>query len=280
MNKTKIFIFTMVLLLTNNTFFQGQNIHNSYLQIQQPVSVGKGKLHIFPAPKRLSNGCIIMLIPGGRYARLAIDNEGFDWVPFLNSLGYTATVLQYTMPKGIPEIPIRDACEAMRYIRLHSKEWNIENAKVGVFGFSAGGHLASMMTELIDSIERPDFAALFYPVITMDSENTHKASRENLFGEHATKQLEQQYSSQLHISSNMPNIFMALSADDRNVNPINSLLFFQALIEKNNQSTLHIYPSGRHGWGFSSDFKYHDKMLYDLTLWLKEISSKITPSKK
>ena len=234
---------------------------------------GKGVLHIFEPADSTDNGNAIILIPGGRYARLAIRNEGYEWTSYLNDMGFTAAILEYTMPDGNPLKPLDDAADAVRLLR-NGNNASVRRAfnNVGVFGFSAGGHLASMLSETDDSISRPDFVALFYPVISMDKNVTHLPSHDNLIGKDADGKTEKAYSTEKNVKENMPHIFIAASSDDRNVSPVNSLLFCKALIEHGFTPTMHLYPAGRHGWGFSRSFKYHDVMLDDLGTWLKDIS--------
>ena len=127
------------------------------------------------------NGMAVIMCPGGGYARLAMNHEGHDMAPWFNTQGITYVVLKYRMPNGHNEVPFSDVEQAIRLVRQHAAEWNINPAKVGIMGASAGGHLASTLATHYTSKEtRPDFQILLYPVITMDANFTHAGSRENL----------------------------------------------------------------------------------------------------
>ena len=230
---------------------------------------GEGRLIVFPADAANNCGRAVVLCPGGGYARLSMENEGYNWVPFFHEMGYTAVVLKYQMPKGNPLFPIGDAEEAMRLMRKRADEWGLK--EVGIMGFSAGGHLASTITVSNDSLTRPDFSILFYPVVTMSQQFMHRRSHNELLGEDASEETNRQYSAELHVTENTPPVFLALSSDDRTVFPLNSTRLYEALLQKNRPASLHVYPSGRHGWGFRDSFPYHEQMLNELKQWLKQL---------
>ncbi len=136
----------------------------------------------------------VLVLPGGAYEHLAIEHEGTDWAPFFNSMGIACVVLKYRMPHGKKEVPISDAEQAMRLIREHATEWKINPNDVGVMGFSAGGHLASTLATHAKKGACPNFQILFYPVVTMDPEFTHKGSHDNFLGKKPSKKDEAMYS--------------------------------------------------------------------------------------
>lgn len=219
------------------------------------------------------NGMTILMCPGGGYARLAMNHEGHDMAPWMNAQGITYVVLKYRMPNGHHEVPLSDAEQAMRLIRQHAQEWNINPQQVGVMGASAGGHLAASLATLYTSDEtRPDFQVLFYPVISMRPGITHAGSRSNLLGGEPTPELEEKYCLERHVNSRTPQAFLMLSADDKAVPPANSLGYFQALLEQKVPATMHVYPIGGHGWGFRDSFTYKRQWTEELEKWLREIS--------
>lgn len=247
------------------------------IEAQQRIDVKLGDaekpavMHVFPiAADSINSHTAIVLCPGGGYSRLSMSNEGYDWVPFFHSLGITPIVLEYRMPHGDPTIPVCDAEKAMRTARERSAEWNVNPRKVGIMGFSAGGHLASTITVSKDSIVRPDFSVLFYPVVSMCEDYMHRRSHNELLGEDASEEMNWRYSAERHVTEQTPPVFLALSNDDRTVLPLNSTRFYEAMLANNRPCSLHIYPTGRHGWGFRDTFLYHEQMKAELIQWLHQ----------
>ena len=216
------------------------------------------------------NGMAIIMCPGGGYARLAMAHEGYDMAPWLNAQGITYIVLKYRMPNGHREVPLSDAEQAIRLVRQHAAEWNVNPARVGIMGASAGGHLAASLATLYGSDEtRPDFQILFYPVITMGAD-THQGSRNNLLGENPSDELVRDYSLENRVTSRTPQAFIMLSTDDTSVPPVNSINYYMALVKQKVPATLHAYPVGGHGWGFRDDFSYKRQWTGELEKWLRE----------
>lgn len=216
------------------------------------------------------NGMAIIMCPGGGYARLAMAHEGYDMAPWLNAQGITYIVLKYRMPNGHREVPLSDAEQAIRLVRQHAGEWNVNPARVGIMGASAGGHLAASLATLYGSDEtRPDFQILFYPVITMGAD-THQGSRNNLLGENPSDELVRDYSLENRVTSRTPQAFIMLSTDDTSVPPVNSINYYLALVKQKVSATLHAYPVGGHGWGFRDDFSYKRQWTGELEKWLRE----------
>lgn len=223
---------------------------------------------IYPAAK--PNGVAIVMCPGGGYARLAMNHEGHDMADWFNAQGITYAVLKYRMPNGHDEVPLSDAEQAIRLVRQHAAEWGTDPHRVGIMGASAGGHLAASLATLYSSEEtRPDFQILFYPVITMGIA-THGGSRINLIGENPAPELEQRYTLEKQVTERTPQAFIMLSADDNAVPPVNSLNYFTALCEHGIPASMHIYPTGGHGWGFRDSFPYKRQWTGELEKWLRE----------
>ncbi|MBP5478988.1 MAG: alpha/beta hydrolase [Bacteroidaceae bacterium] len=231
----------------------------------------KPNIRVFLPEKSKANGMAVLCLPGGGYSHLATGHEGYDWAPYFNDLGFAFVVLKYRMPHEVTDVPISDAKEALRIVRENAEKWGIKPNKVGIMGSSAGGHLASTVaTHSLPGTE-PNFQILFYPVISMDWNYTHKWSRLFLIGEKPTKEMVDLYSNDLQVSSNTPPAILLLSDDDKVVPSPNSVNYYLALRRHNVPATMHIYPSGGHGWGCRKDFKYHKEMMADLTAWLKTL---------
>jgi acetyl esterase/lipase len=228
---------------------------------------------VYPAAK--PNGMAIIMCPGGGYARLALSHEGHDMAPWINSLGITYVVLKYRMPNGHREVPLSDAEQAIRLVRSHAAEWKVDPAKVGIMGASAGGHLAASLATLYGSVAtRPDFQILFYPVISMAPGTTHGGSSVNLLGRDPSAQLVADYSLANRVTDQTPPAFIMLSADDTAVPAANSVEYFTALTRHKVPTSMHIYPTGGHGWGFRDNFIYKRQWTGELEKWLRVLNGK------
>lgn len=235
---------------------------NGMLYVAEPT------LTVYPAKN--GNGKAIVACPGGGYFDLATQHEGKDMASWFNSQGITYAVLIYRMPNGNHEVPLSDAQQALRIMRQHAKEWNIR--KLGIMGSSAGGHLASTAaTHFIDNETRPDFQILFYPVITMNPAYTHMGSHDNLLGKNPSEELEKKYSNELQVTPQTPPAFIMHCGDDDIVPVANSVNYYTALSENKVPSSLHIYPIGKHGWGYNDYFIYKRQWTGELEKWLREI---------
>ena len=225
-------------------------------------------LHVLPYHRNNQAEGAVIICPGGGYSYLEKWYEGYWWFHFFYFHGYTPAMLEYRMPKHDYRAPMTDGAEAIIMMRKHAKEWNFNEGKVGIVGFSAGGHLASTMMVIENDSVRPDFGILFYPVISMKKDLTHIDSHNQLLGEDATEELENQYSNELHISSKTPPAFIAVTSDDKAVNPLNSVLFYNGMNAKNRPVSFHVYPSGGHGWAVRLTSEYRRPVLDDLADWL------------
>ena len=215
------------------------------------------------------NGKAILCCPGGGYSIVAMNHEGNDMAAWLNAQGYTLAVLKYRMPNGNDEVPLSDALQAMRILRQHGEEWKI--SKIGIMGASAGGHLASTAATHYTEDSRPDFQVLFYPVISMQSDITHRGSRENLIGKNPSEELVNKYSNELHVNAQTPPAFILHSSDDGGVVVENSIRYYQALVKNRVPVSFHCYPVGGHGWGYRDSFPYKHLWKEELEKWLREL---------
>lgn len=228
----------------------------------------KPSIRVFLPEKDKANGMAVVCLPGGGYSHLALDHEGYNWKEFYNGLGIALVVLKYRMPHGVTEVPISDAKEALRVVRKNASAWNIDPNKIGIMGSSAGGHLATTVATHSDKDTAPNFQVLFYPVVSMQADVTHKGSHDELLGKDATQATNDFYSNAIHVNENTPPAIMLLSDDDRAVPPQNSIEYYSALKKADVGASIHIYPSGGHGWGSRPTFKFHNSMVSDLRDWL------------
>ena len=227
------------------------------------------KVWVYLPEKATATGRAVVICPGGGYSHLAMSHEGHDWAPFFNNMGIAAIVLKYRMPEGNHEVPVADAEEAMRLVRRNAKNWNIDPTDIGIMGSSAGGHLASTVATHATGDAMPAFQILFYPVITMMPDITHKGSHDNFLGHKPKKRLQQEYSNDLHVSRVTPRAFIALSDNDQSVLPANGVNYYVELYRHDVPASLHVYPKGGHGWGNRDSFVYHNEMQLELKAWLR-----------
>ena len=233
-----------------------------------PNAVGKEPLDIptitpFPAPKETATGSAIIVFPGGGYSHLSEIKEGSDVAKWLNSLGISAFVVKYRLGMRYHQPnQLLDAARAMRTVRAKAKEWNIDANRIGILGFSAGGHLASTLgthfdagrSEAKDEVERlssrPDLMILIYPVITM-GEFAHQGSKLNLLGPDPSPELVKRYSNELQITKETPPTFLVHTMTDKTVPVENSLMFVAGLRKAGVPFELHLYEQGPHGFGLA-----------------------------
>lgn len=226
------------------------------------------RIQVFLPDEHQATGRAVVICPGGGYEGLSMQKEGTDWAAWLNNMGIAAVVLKYRMPNGHPAVPIADAEEALRLVRANARAWNIDADDVGIMGFSAGGHLAATVATQARQDAKPNFQILFYPVITMISDYTHHGSHDNFLGQGAKKKQEQQYSADQHVTRLTPRALILLSDDDHTVMAANGVNYYAELYRHDVPASLHVYPSGGHGWGMQPTFRYHAEMLLELRAWL------------
>lgn len=229
--------------------------------VEEPV------LLVYPAKK--PNGLSVVACPGGGYGHLARYHEGTDMADWFNAQGITYAVLLYRMPQGHDDVPLSDALQAIRIMRANAGQWGIN--KVGIMGSSAGGHLAATAATHYTPDSRPDFQILFYPVISLDPAITHMGTHDNLICKDGSKEKEALYSNELQVTADTPVAFIMHSSNDNAVPVENSLRYFRALTDNGVISTMHIYPTGGHGWGFRDSFPYKPQWTSELTYWLSQL---------
>ena len=222
-------------------------------------------LTIYAPPAETATGAAVMICPGGGYGSLAIDKEGHDVARWLNTLGVTGVVLKYRLPKPLEKsgdvpLPLQDAQQAIRILRSRASELKIDPQRIGIMGFSAGGHLASTAATHFDAGKaeatnatlrascRPDFAILVYPVVSMQDGVGHSGSRGALLGKTPSKELLDLYSNELQVTAQTPPTFLVHAKDD-GVKFENSVLFHEALKKAGVATEIQLYDKGGHGYG-------------------------------
>jgi acetyl esterase/lipase len=219
-------------------------------------------LEIFLPEKENASGAAVVICPGGGYAVVVYQGEGVQTAKEFVRNGVAAFVLKYRLPNDSTMIdkkigPLQDAQQAIKIVRENAAEWGIDINKVGIMGFSAGGHLASTeathykkaVIENSDNTNlRPDFQILIYPVISMQDSLTHSGSRTGLLGEHPSKDIIDEFSNELQVNENTPPAYITQAGDDKVVDVDNSIVYWEALRHHNVPAELHIYPIGNHGF--------------------------------
>jgi acetyl esterase/lipase len=227
------------------------------------------------------NGTAVIICPGGGYGYLSIDKEGKNVAKKLNEIGVAAFVLKYRLPSDLIMMdkttgPLQDALQAMYLVRKNSSIWGINSSKIGIMGFSAGGHLAATLSVHYNDMKvqnqeqislRPDFSVLIYPVISFGTV-THPGSVKNLLGESPTTAQKQYFSTQNYVSAQTPPAFLVHANNDVSVVPKNSILYNEALTKFKVPTEMHLYQSGGHGFGLSNDWFNSLKTWMALNKWL------------
>lgn len=224
----------------------------------------------------------VVICPGGGYRILASEHEGTDVAKYFNSIGMHALVLKYRIPSDEHQpdkkiAPLQDAQRAVQLVREHAKEWKVDPNKVGIMGFSAGGHLASSLAVHYDDIKikensklsvRPDFQILGYPVISF-SKFSHVGSRKNLLGKDSTESMMNYFSNEMHVNSNTPIAFLVHAKDDKVVPIENSHLYVDALKSNGVEAELFVYETGGHGFGMINKTS-SESWIQALKSWLQK----------
>ncbi len=221
-------------------------------------------LSIYFPPAEKANRAAVVVCPGGGYRALALDHEGRQVAQWLNSFGVAAFVLQYRIaPRYHHPAPMQDGQRAVRLVRARAAEWNVDPSRIGILGFSAGGHLASTIAthfdpgkpDAEDSIERascrPDFMVLVYPVISFTTPYTHQGSKNNLLGPNPPKDLVESLSNENQVTPKVPPTFLIHTSGDKGVLAENSVLFYLALRKAGVPAEMHVYEKGDHGFGLA-----------------------------
>jgi len=274
--------------IPNSKFSQaGEIIEKTDITIFRNVQIPE--IAVYLPTKKYSTGQCVVICPGGGYWQLSYDLEGSDIARYLNSIGIAAVILKYRLPSNAyciepHKAPLMDAQRAMRLVRFNAQKWNVDKNKIGIMGFSAGGHLASTLgthfdygnSSSADSVEmqscRPDFMILLYPVISFTDTVRHSGSRKNLLGENPDKDLIVFYSNELQVKDDTPPTFFVHADNDESVPVENTLLMYKALRNKKINAELHILSEGGHGFGLAVSNEHVASWTNSMKLWLNSLN--------
>ena len=232
------------------------------------VNVVDTELYVYKADPATATGQAVVICPGGGYAKLSMDQEGYLMAQWLAKNGVTAFVLKYRMPNGHKEVPLEDAVQALRTVRKKAKKYKIDPTKVGIMGFSAGGHLAGSASTIPADEDKPNFSILFYPVITANSFTTHIGSFRNLLGRTHTESDANEWSLDKRVTSTTPPTLLILSDNDRTVPAAGAAEYYIALRYHGVKASMHVFPTGGHGYGNYDTFEYQKEWQNLLLRWL------------
>ena len=264
---------------------------NSFDKIESNLTIGEKskkiktpQLWYYPTSVPKKEVAAVLVIPGGGYKNLSLEHEGIKVAEWLNKIGISAFVLRYRTPHWEPKpcktkVALLDAQRALQIIAENAKKWNIDNAKIGIIGFSAGGHLAATLSNHFDfnSLEksvdkksyRPSFCILVYPVISMTDKLTHMGSKYSLLGKSPTDEEVHFFSNELQIRAETPPTLLIHAIDDNVVIPKNSILYHKALQENKIPTRLHLMDKGGHGFGIKNTVAPTNSWLKITKEWLK-----------
>ena len=235
------------------------------------VNTTKAVLYVYNADQAKATGQAVVICPGGGYGKLSMDQEGFLMAQWLAKNGIAAFVLEYRLPNGHREVPLEDAVEAIRVVRKKAKKFNIDPSKVGIMGFSAGGHLAASASNIPAVKDRPNFSILFYPVVIANSYTSHRGSFRNLLGKGFTQADADDFSMEKLASENTPPTILLLSDDDTTVPAAGAAMYYAALRYHGVKAAMYVFPEGGHGWGNYDKFSYQKEWQHLLLRWLNEL---------
>lgn len=250
--------------------------------IQRITHVSIPTLTIYRPTVNYANATAVVICPGGGYGMVAAGHEGSDIAKVFNEWGIVAFVVKYRLPDETIMIdktigPLQDAQRAIQLVRQNAATWNVDPAKIGIMGFSAGGHLASTASTHFDNPVignpgnislRPDFSILVYPVISFKDSIAHKGSRNNLIGKNPSAEKIKEYSNELQVTAKTPPAFLVHAKNDNGVKFENSVRYYEALIKNKVPAELRLYEHGGHGFGLNNPTTT-DKWMERLKTWLK-----------
>jgi len=250
-------------------------------QISWVRKVSKPTLTLYHPKKEIATGAAVIICPGGGYSGESYLKEGTLIAEAFARKGIAAFILKYRLPSDSIMIdktigPLQDAQQAIKIVRQHASDWNLDAAKIGIIGFSAGGHLASTAgthfnKSYIPNVEnislKPNFMMLVYPVVSMKDEITHLGSRQNLLGKNPSTEQVLLFSNELHVSTNTPPTWITHAGDDNVVTVENSIRFYQNLIRNKVPAEMHLYPKGNHGFVLSLPTDEWMQPLFD---WMRK----------
>jgi acetyl esterase/lipase len=260
-------------------------IENNLIIDEKDQKIHTPQLWYYPSPHPKKEVAAVLVIPGGGYKNLALEHEGIKVAKWFNKIGISAFVLMYRTPhwESKPcktKVALLDAQRGLQIIAENAKQWNIDNAKIGIIGFSAGGHLAATLSNHFDFISsekitdkksyKPNFCILVYPVISMRDKYTNMGSKYSLLGNSPTEKQVEFFSNELQVRAKTPPTLLIHAKDDSIVDPENSIRYHKALQENKIPTRLHLMERGGHGFGIKNAAAPTNSWLNITTEWLKD----------
>ncbi|WP_437919853.1 alpha/beta hydrolase [Sphingobacterium sp. LRF_L2] len=279
---------TTIPLWSPTNFPNSKGLHlNDSIANGRILQVGSPRLEAFFSSDQKDKHAAVLIIPGGGYSQLAYEVAGYHVAKWFNSMGMSAFVLEHRLPQSLDVVnselaPIQDAQRAMRILRYNAEKWGIDRSKIGVFGTSAGGHLAATLStyphdvaSVGDSLDQisyvPNFQILISPVVDM-LQFAHPWSRDQLLGKGASTEKKVLFSPQLQIKPNTATAFIVHASNDKTVSPENSIVYYQALLKNNVSAALHLFTKGDHAISVNKKVGATGYWLQLCEAWLKEIT--------
>lgn len=247
----------------------GESVDESINGKGNILNTSETELYIFQPSGGRSKNRGILVIPGGGFSKVCIPDDGFDMARFFRDAGYTAVVIKYRLPNlGHFEIPLEDAVEGLRYMRRNAAELGIDAGSVGLIGSSAGGYLGAYVSTAAPLEDRPAYAVLIYPVITGETWQTHQGTFRYLLGDDRTPKQTDEFSLQNRVDETTPPTMIFVGDDDTTAPSISPVLYYKALKRYGVPASLHVYPSGVHGWAGDAGYRYMNDCMQSIYDWI------------
>ena len=251
--------------------------HSNYLTVDEQIINSKFDMaltsstdfYIYKADPAKATGQGIVIVPGGGYYKLSMKYDGFMIAQYLRSIGVSSIVVKYRLPNGHREVPIEDALAGLRYMRSEGTKWGVDPKQVGILGSSAGGYLAGHASNMVPEEDKPQFSILIYSVISGMNRSRPRSTFGLMLGEKRTDADEYWYSLENRVTPTTPPALLLLADDDVTVQPEHSMAYYKALKYYGIPASMHVYPSGKHGWAGHDEYKYAEQAKEAIKDWLK-----------
>ena len=251
--------------------------HSNYLTVDEQIInstfdmalTSSTDFYIYKADPAKATGQGIVIVPGGGYYKLSMKYDGFMIAQYLRSIGVSSIVVKYRLPNGHREVPIEDALAGLRYMRSEGTKWGVDPKQVGILGSSAGGYLAGHASNMVPEEDKPQFSILIYSVISGMNRSRPRSTFGLMLGEKRTDADEYWYSLENRVTPTTPPALLLLADDDVTVQPEHSMAYYKALKYYGIPASMHVYPSGKHGWAGHDEYRYADPCKDAIKDWLK-----------
>lgn len=251
--------------------------HSNYLTVDEQILNSKFDMaltsstdfYIYKADPAKATGQGIVIVPGGGYYKLSMKYDGFMIAQYLRSIGVSSIVVKYRLPNGHREVPIEDALAGLRFMRSEGTKWGVDPKQVGILGSSAGGYLAGHASNMVPEEDKPQFSILIYSVISGMNRSRPRSTFGLMLGDKRTDSEEYWYSLENRVTPTTPPALLLLADDDVTVQPEHSMAYYKALKYYGIPASMHVYPSGKHGWAGHDEYKYAEQAKEAIKDWLK-----------